>query len=266
MPFTPCHMVAALPLRRPLGRLASPSALAIGSMIPDLPYYLPIGVHPSSTHSLVGVCTWDLAFGAAAFVAFHRLLRPGLVPVLPVAVRARLPRDAAAFGWPAVSALGVLVSLLLGAATHVAWDSFTHRRAVATWGEAFGASIVQIGGVDLPLYGLLQHLSTSLGLLILMGWFVRWWRRTEPVEDAGEGSSPAVAVGSALGLLGLPTIVGAWSGWQAADGRTAHPLMEFLAVGAFRGGAVLLLILPIIAAVTLLRNGSSLDRPAEGRR
>src|SRR5215207_10039344 len=45
MPFTPSHMAAALPfVRTPL----IPSAIAIGTMAPDVPYFVPLGVARAS--------------------------------------------------------------------------------------------------------------------------------------------------------------------------------------------------------------------------
>ncbi|WP_328421551.1 DUF4184 family protein [Micromonospora sp. NBC_00389] len=40
MPFTGGHVAAVLPLARSAWR--APSALVLGSMVPDLPYYLPL--------------------------------------------------------------------------------------------------------------------------------------------------------------------------------------------------------------------------------
>ena len=44
-----------------------PSALVIGSMAPDFPYYVPIPLGQAATHSVVGVPTADLALALGAF-------------------------------------------------------------------------------------------------------------------------------------------------------------------------------------------------------
>ena len=51
MPFTGSHPAAVLPLMR-WGLM--PSALVIGSMVPDLPYFLPVP-DLGNTHSLIGL-------------------------------------------------------------------------------------------------------------------------------------------------------------------------------------------------------------------
>ena len=62
MPFTASHAVAALPfLRTPL----PDSALVIGSMTPDLPFYLPLGPDVA-THTAGAVVTYDRLLRAVA--------------------------------------------------------------------------------------------------------------------------------------------------------------------------------------------------------
>jgi hypothetical protein len=70
LPFTGSHPAAVLPLlRTPLPA----SALVIGSLTPDLPYYVPIrlaGFYPpvtlrGPTHTLWGVLTLDVVIGGA---------------------------------------------------------------------------------------------------------------------------------------------------------------------------------------------------------
>ena len=51
MPLTTAHPVAAIPLRRPLGRLGVLAGLVIGSITPDLPLFLPLPVGRNAAHS-----------------------------------------------------------------------------------------------------------------------------------------------------------------------------------------------------------------------
>src|SRR3712207_2490157 len=86
MPFTASHAVAALPfLRTPLPA----SALVIGSMSPDLPYYLPLDPDVP-THTAVSVVTYDLLLGLLAWALWHGLLAAPAVAFAPAPLRARL--------------------------------------------------------------------------------------------------------------------------------------------------------------------------------
>jgi Domain of unknown function (DUF4184) len=52
MPLTFAHPAVALPLRKLLGRWGFLPALAIGSMAPDVPYFVPLGIDRHLGHSI----------------------------------------------------------------------------------------------------------------------------------------------------------------------------------------------------------------------
>lgn len=126
MPFTVSHVAAVLPLvRTPL----PVSALVIGSMSPDLPYFVgALDLQHSETHSLSGILGPDLVLGVLLWVVWHGVLAaPALAGVL-AAVRARCAGARVGL-WCRLRAgplLAVLAALVVGAATHVVWDLFTH--------------------------------------------------------------------------------------------------------------------------------------------
>src|SRR4051795_8346118 len=164
MPFTPSHVAAALPfLRTPL----LPAAVVVGTMAPDIPYYVPLFVPRELSHSLLGLMTVDLALGVAGALLWWFVLREPVVDLLPRAIGARIPRvrrlawRPARWGWPLTIAV-LLLSTLVGAATHLAWDSFTHPGWLV---DHVGALRTQLG--PLPLAKWLQHASSISGLVIL---------------------------------------------------------------------------------------------------
>ncbi|MFI7588439.1 DUF4184 family protein [Spongisporangium articulatum] len=144
MPFTGSHPAAVVPLLvsgRFRGWLA-PTALVIGSMSPDLPYYLPPPAHEvpvAWTHSGAGVVGLDLVTGLLCVALWHGLLDPGGVP-----------RRQARAAWCAValaSALGAVAG-----AVHAADDG--PRRvlfAIATWGGGVAAAVAVLAAVALTV-------------------------------------------------------------------------------------------------------------------
>jgi hypothetical protein len=76
MPFTLAQPAAAIPLSRVLGRASVLSALIIGSMSPDLVYFLPLGINRATSHSLVGLFWLCVPLGLVSYVLFHVLWRP----------------------------------------------------------------------------------------------------------------------------------------------------------------------------------------------
>ena len=185
MPFTPSHAVVALPfLRTPL----VPAAIAVGAMAPDLPLFVPVapfGYLQSHSFAYLPV-TMLLALGL--LLAWRCGLRPAMRELSPQWIAQRLPEEwdagaaaAAAETFarrgrrhPSLSGVLLLVlSLALGAASHIVWDLFTHE------GRA-GIAALDVPWGPLPAYKWLQHGSSIVGLAILALWAAAWLRRRRP--------------------------------------------------------------------------------------
>lgn len=174
MPFTPSHIAAALPFARtPL----IPAALVIGTLQPDLFFYLPVGVNREFTHSWFAVFTFDLAVSLVVFALWQLIFRAPVLDFAPRWVRARMPHRGSkpGRGGRAVYALLLVASILIGCVTHVFWDSFTHDSAFVRDAPLL---FDQLG--PLRLYTWLQHLGSLRGLVAVAG-FVLWWKRSAPV-------------------------------------------------------------------------------------
>lgn len=234
MPFTLSHPAAVLPLLRS-GLPAS--ALVAGSVVPDLPYYLP--VHPGfRTHTALAVVTTDLALGLLVWAVWHGLLVAPLVATAPAPVRSRLPAVPRRPRVDGVRGASLLVgAVVLGAATHVLWDEFTHPRR---WGpEHIPALSEQYAGV--PLYSWLQDGTGALGALAVAGWVLLWWRRT-PARAVPAGVPWAWLAVTAVGVVG-----GVVGGAGQDDVRSA------LVAGAFAGGTAALVAAALLALAWHLR-------------
>lgn len=179
MPFTPSHMAAALPfVRTPL----ISSAIAIGTMTPDLFYYVPVDVPREYSHSWAGVFTVDLVFGVALFLLWQLVLRAPVIDFAPFVVRSRMKgTDWIPVGRLRYLRLGILLpaSLLLGSATHVVWDLFTHA-------GPFADGIPLLAATYGPFLGSkwLQHASSLLGAVALLVFAGRWLSTKPAVQPA----------------------------------------------------------------------------------
>src|SRR5262245_46796273 len=132
MPFTFAHPAAAVPLRGVLGRYGVLSALVIGSLTPDFPYFLPLDIPREVSHSLPALAWFCLPMGLLVYVLFHVFLKGPLLALLPPATLCRLGPYTSRFqSLPQASWTAVIVSLLCGAVTHLLWDAFTHNNAPA---------------------------------------------------------------------------------------------------------------------------------------
>lgn len=184
MPFTPSHAVAALPfVRTPLVA----SAIAIGAMTPDLPLFVRgIGLGYGFTHTWMNLL-WTGAIAFVLFLLWRVLLRPSAGELAPTWAATRLPREWNQSPWLAArQAVGagesrwypllLTVSLLIGVASHILWDLFTHE---GRWGSRLLPILDAQWG---PLQGFkwLQHGSSALGLIIIGIWMLLWLRRRMP--------------------------------------------------------------------------------------
>lgn len=186
MPITPAHAVVAIPLRRlglPVG------ALAIGSMVPDVAVFLPRVFPYDLTHSARGVVTVDLVVGLVALLAWWRWLREPTIDLLPRGLRERIPMNSRRGGRAGWFRARVLAALLLGGATHVLWDSFTHDAGrTAAW-----LPILERDWGPWPGYQWLQVGSGVVGLVTILAWWGSAWRQAPPVRrSAGSTGERAV--------------------------------------------------------------------------
>jgi hypothetical protein len=172
MPFTLAHAAAALPFRRT--KLIA-SAVVVGCFAPDFEYFIRLAPRGGFGHTLPGLFVFDLPLGLAVYWLFHRYAKEPLWTCLPEDARQRvkLGPSTSPFGGAVQSAL-VSLSILVGGATHILWDSFTHPSfwPYRHWHFLSDTVRLPIAGL-VQNYKLLQHASTAFGLLVLLIWFLR---------------------------------------------------------------------------------------------
>lgn len=225
MPFTPSHAVVALPfVRTPL----LPAAIAVGAMTPDLPLFLrgtPLTYQATHTNLALSAL-----IALALLLIWYALLRPAVRELSPDALARRLPAEWDAIGatvWQTIRGPGarrrvwrgpfvfgaiVAISLVLGVASHIAWDAFTHE---GRWGTRMFPALDDQWG-PLTGYKWLQHGSSVLALLVLAVYAARWLSRRAPAGPVRRVLPAGVRI---AWWAALPVIlVGAWGVGLAAYG------------------------------------------------
>ena len=225
MPFTVSHAAAVLPLAigRP-GRTLVPTALVIGSMVPDLPYFVPPYVGAIWTHAVYGPVTIDLVAGLALLAIWHFLLVRPVADFAPTWVGRRLPQPLPLRGrwrWAALS-------VVIGAYTHVVLDAFTHPGRWAT--DRLAWLTVLVG--PLPAHKWLQYGLGVLGLLLLAVWAVVWLNAARPRPSTETRLTSGQRVAAWVVVLGVLAVSAAVIG---ASGLRAGLPTEEVAVGMATG-------------------------------
>lgn len=177
-------------------------------MVPDLPIFLPFLPDYTNWHSLQGVLTLDLISVLLLLGLFHLLYREPLISLLPAALAGR-----AAALKPSYRILPIILGAVVGAASHVLWDSFTHSYASERWGLALFD--YEVFGV-IRLFRLLQYVSSVVGLGVVIWWVWRGLVRmpATAVPDRLK-ISPRVRL-RVLAACSVGTVVGA-IGWPFLD-------------------------------------------------
>ena len=172
MPFTFSHPAAVLPIPSRFKNWIPLSALVIGSLVPDAAYYLPMPEHfRTYSHTLLGTFSTSVPFGIVVWLIFD-WLAPSAVFLLPSPHREAIAPQLKPRLASIPQALGVASGVLIGAWSHVLWDSFTHTRG---WFVRHVPLLQRrLFGNGMPAYKSLQYFSTVLGLCVLFYVYNKW--------------------------------------------------------------------------------------------
>ena len=158
------------------------SALVIGTLAPDFEYFLRLAPDSRYGHTLRGTFLLTLPVSLAVLWLFHNVVKAPVAELLPIGIRRRLVNELGEFRFGGASRFAMIViSILVGVATHLVWDSFTHANTwlYRNWSALHVPIRVPILGAA-PIYKLLQHGSTIFGIGVLSIWALTWYRKAEP--------------------------------------------------------------------------------------
>ncbi len=128
MPFTFSHPAIILPFALFPKDKISMTGLVIGSLSPDFEYFIRMKIQSDYSHNLVGLFLFDLPMSILLAFIFHNIVRNTLYENLPKFIKSKLIRFMQ-FNWNQYfikNYFAVIISILIGAVSHIFWDSFTH--------------------------------------------------------------------------------------------------------------------------------------------
>ena len=163
MPLTFAHPAAVLPFSRN-SKYVNFSAMVLGSMAPDFEYFLRGRPSAEIGHTLIGFVTFNLPIVVIIYFIYHTWIHKTLWSHLPSFLQEAPAQKTSS---PRLLNIVVLLySALFGMLTHVVWDSFTHLNGFMVR----NLSILNYTVQNIPIYKLLQHGSTLVGLTIIMSY------------------------------------------------------------------------------------------------
>jgi hypothetical protein len=173
MPFIFAHPLAVLPfLNR---KYFSATGLIVGSITPDFESFMRMRSFSEHSHSVAGLLYFDLPLGFLLAWFFHKIMKDILLDNSPAFVQQRLvPLRHLNFASNVKRNFWIFTSsVLIGSATHLLWDSFTHGGAFMSSLIPFiHEKVVSFQGARYPMWYVLQHISSVMGLFGVILYFL----------------------------------------------------------------------------------------------
>lgn len=169
MPFTFAHPVIILPLVKGKIKLFSSSALIAGSMVPDFEYFIRFCVKSLYSHTLFGLFLFDLPLCLVLLFVYHIFVRDCLIDHFPI-WRNRFTKYKQ-FNWNNYFKqhwIIVIISILIGAFSHLLWDGFTHATGYFVQMVSLLSTEMHFLNFKILVYKLLQHVSSFIGIIIII--------------------------------------------------------------------------------------------------
>ncbi len=169
------NAVSACPWRRGF-------AFFVGSIAPDFEYFLDLAPGHRMGHSFPGVFTFTLPAAIFVLWLFHSVMKRPIVELMPAPLEMRLLPRLRTFRFGGAKRFGqILLSIMIGVATHLLWDSFTHSNTWVTNRIAWLSSSVKVPLLGTTqMFNIMQFASSVVGLAIVGYACLRWYKVAEP--------------------------------------------------------------------------------------
>ncbi|SFD66218.1 protein of unknown function [Paenibacillus catalpae] len=167
MPYTLAHPLFAYPLKHVNRKLVSVTGLVLGSMGPDMEYFVYLAPHQTIGHTIQGLFMQVIPLCILLGILFHYVVKRSLALHLPSIfdLDKRAYRLLSRWDMRSIGAwLIYLLSVVIGFYTHIFVDGFTHESGYFVQHlDVLNRIIV----LDLPLFKLLQYSFSLLGLSVM---------------------------------------------------------------------------------------------------
>jgi hypothetical protein len=180
MPFTFSHPAIILPFENSKRKWFSLTGLIVGSIVPDIEFLLRLRETENFAHTWLGLLVFNIPVAVLLSFIFHNLLRNPLVINSPKFFRERFA-SLLSFNWPAYfkqHKTSFFVSVLIGVASHIFLDAFTHYDGAIAKRSSFFFNEIIIWKHPFPMYLILQIVTSLAGALYIL-WFIFKMKKVE---------------------------------------------------------------------------------------
>jgi hypothetical protein len=170
MPFTLSHPALVLPLNLLPKRWFSMTGLVIGSLAPDLQAFFTTEAGKTQTHTWWGILWFCIPVSIVLSFLYHLSVREMLITHLPRFFQLKYIRYKD-LDWVSTFKKNwfvIIISIVIGAASHLFWDSFSHFEGFFIKGNSSLQGNAQVGRHSVEIPFLIQYLNSGIGLLIVL--------------------------------------------------------------------------------------------------
>ena len=170
MPFTFSHPAIILPFISIKRKWRSTTGLVIGSITPDFEYFIRMEGKSYYSHTIGGVFWFDYPLAIILCFLYHQVVRNPLIDNLPPFLNKRLVVYKE-FQWTDYflrNLLMISVSVFIGIASHLLWDSFTHDDGFFVEKLPVFTEYVEFGEMGVPVYKIFKLLCSVFGGIIIL--------------------------------------------------------------------------------------------------
>lgn len=164
MPFTPAHIVAVIPFRKRIKSIYFTS-LVVGSIIPDMEYFLRFNPASGFSHTIKGIFLFDVPLALLFLWLWQLYLRRAFVDFVPYLKTS--PQEASV-RYSVKEFIVIVVCIIAGTCTHLLWDAFTHGKGYFVLKSEWLQSEVLFGAVKGKVCYLLWYLCSIVGSIIFI--------------------------------------------------------------------------------------------------
>ena len=139
-------------------------------MTPDFEYFIRMKDYSKYSHTWDGLFWFDLPLGLLLIFIFHNVVRDVLIGYLPFSLNIRFS-SFEKFNWNKYfrhNIIVVLISLIVGIASHIFWDSFTHNGGYFFETIPFLDERVNILNHQVGSASILQYVSSIIGGMVML--------------------------------------------------------------------------------------------------
>lgn len=167
MPFTLAHPSAVVFIKN---RYLNLFGLILGSMAPDFIYFLLFNPSSNLGHTFIGFIILNLPICFLLNYLIFKFVKDAFIINLPTFISKyyiyllNYTNDIKSFK----EAIVFTYSCIIGMLTHAIWDTCTHKTGYFVIHINFLRNKIDILGLQIPIFKIIQHGSTVIGFLILI--------------------------------------------------------------------------------------------------